>query len=104
MNDPPTDNLTFEQALAELEQVIHKLEDGQTGLEDGLAQYEHGVGLLKHCYSRLRQAEQRIQLLTGVDTEGRPVLQPFEHLATEEVEKPEAKRRRKKNGDSDTLY
>jgi exodeoxyribonuclease VII small subunit len=96
MSDAPPDSPTFEQALAELEQIVRELEDGQTGLEAALASYEKGVGLLKRCYGQLRAAEQRIVQLTGVDAEGRPVLQPFEHAATAEADKGEGTRRRKK--------
>jgi exodeoxyribonuclease VII small subunit len=84
MSNAPSNNLTFEQALAELEQIVHELEDSQTGLEEALARYEQGVGLIKHCYGKLRQAEQRILLLTGTDDAGQPVLKPFEHTATAE--------------------
>src|SRR5436305_14318069 len=96
MNDPPSDNVSFEQALAELESIVRALEDGQTGLEESLARYEKGVGLIKRCYGQLRQAEQRILLLTGVDDEGRPAVQPFDHAATAESIKLDPKRRRKK--------
>lgn len=75
------DNLTFEQALAELEKVVRDLEDGQTGLEDALARYENGVTLLRRCHGLLQQAEQRIVKLVGVDAEGKPLTQPFEHTA-----------------------
>src|SRR5262245_16666692 len=99
MNDPPPDNeLTFEQALAELERILRELEDGQTSLEEALARYEQGVGLLKRCYGQLRLAEQRILLLTGEDPDGQPLTRPFEHAATLES-KPEARRRRKKPED-----
>ena len=78
MGNAPAENLTFEQALAELDRIVHDLEDGQIGLEESLARYEEGVGLLKRCYAQLRAAEQRILLLTGVDEEGQPILQPFQ--------------------------
>jgi exodeoxyribonuclease VII small subunit len=85
MTTSPQDNpQTFEQALAELDRIVHDLEDGQIGLEESLARYEQGVGLLKRCYTQLREAEQRILLLTGVDEEGQPLLQPFQHSATAE--------------------
>jgi exodeoxyribonuclease VII small subunit len=83
MSQPTQDRLSFEDAMAELEQVVHDLEDGQIGLEDSLARYEHGVGLIKACYAQLRDAEQRILLVTGTDDEGKPILQPFQHAATE---------------------
>ncbi len=97
MSDPPDDNLTFEQALAELDLVVRDLEDGQLGLEDALSRYEKGIVLLKRCYSQLRDAEQRILRLTGVDAEGQPITEPFEHTATSEAGKNEGKRRRKKD-------
>jgi exodeoxyribonuclease VII small subunit len=81
-------NLTFEQALAELERIVRELEDGKTGLEDALARYEEGVGLLRRCYGKLRQAEQRIVELLGIDGDGEIVIKPFEHAAKMESTKP----------------
>jgi exodeoxyribonuclease VII small subunit len=98
IDDPTDDNLTFEEALGELERIVHELEDGQVDLEASLARYEKGVGLLKRCYAQLRQAEQRIVQLTGVDEEGRPLSQPFAHTATAEAEKKSDKRRKKNDG------
>jgi exodeoxyribonuclease VII small subunit len=72
----------FEESLADLERLVHDLEDGQLGLDDALARYEQGVALLKLCHGQLRQAEQRILILTGVETDGQPILQPFKHEAT----------------------
>ena len=83
MSQPTADGISFEEALAELEQVVADLEDGQIGLEASLARYERGVGLIKTCYAQLRDAEQRILLVTGTDDEGKPILQPFQHSATE---------------------
>jgi exodeoxyribonuclease VII small subunit len=96
MSNSPQEPLTFEQALTELDRIVRDLEDGQIGLEESLARYEQGVGLLKRCYGQLREAEQRILLLTGVDEEGQPVLQPFQHMATVET-KAEIKRLRPKS-------
>lgn len=79
MTEPYPDNLTFEQALAQLELIVRELEDGRTGLEDALARYETGVGLLKRCYTQLKQAEQKILELTGQDADGKPLTRPFEH-------------------------
>src|SRR4051812_44510640 len=97
MIEPSADGQSFEHSLAEIERIVRVLEDGQTGLEDSLANYEQGVGLLKHCYALLRQAEQRILLLTGEDADGKPLTRPFEHAATLELAKPDLKRRRSKN-------
>lgn len=82
MNEAKGEQRTFEESLLELERMVRELEDGRLGLEDALSRYEQGVGLIKSCYQQLRQAEQRILLLAGVDEEQQPVLQPFKHEAT----------------------
>jgi exodeoxyribonuclease VII small subunit len=82
MNETPLDTLTFEQALIELERTVRELEDGRLGLDEALARYEQGVGLIKRCYTRLREAEQRILVLTGTEDDGQPILQAFKHEAT----------------------
>lgn len=73
---------SFEQSLAELEKMVRELEDGHLGLDDALARYEQGVGLIKQCYTQLRQAEQRILQVTGMQEDGSPLLTPFKHEAT----------------------
>lgn len=104
MSDSPNQDLTFEQSLAELDRVVRDLEDGQLGLEAALNRYEAGVGLLKRCYSQLRQAEQRILLLTGTDADGQPLTQPFEHAATLDTANVDSKRRRKKETGPEILF
>ncbi|NIP87144.1 MAG: exodeoxyribonuclease VII small subunit [Planctomycetales bacterium] len=68
---------SFEQALAEVEKIVHDLEAGKIGLAEALGRYEQGVQLLKDCYQLLEKAERRIELLSGVDAEGNPVVEPF---------------------------
>ncbi|MFL5331014.1 MAG: exodeoxyribonuclease VII small subunit [Gemmataceae bacterium] len=86
----PTPPPSFEAALTELEQVLRDLEDGSMTLDASLSRYEQGVGLLRACYERLQQAEQKIQLLTGLDENGQPVFQPFAHASSQA--KPSAKK------------
>ncbi len=95
MSQPPPQEPTFEEALAELERIVHRLEDGQIDLEGSLTSYETGVALLKRCYGQLQQAEQRILLLTGVGEEDRPLTQPFGHTSSAVTEKVEPKRRKR---------
>ena len=75
---------TFESALVRLESLVRELEDGRIGLAEALARYEEGVGLLKQCFGQLETAERRIELLTGVDAAGNPVVQPFDDTASTE--------------------
>ncbi len=55
------DNLSFEDALAELEKIVSKLESGDVKLEESIAIYERGEDLKKHCESLLAKAEARIE-------------------------------------------
>ncbi|MBJ7515804.1 MAG: exodeoxyribonuclease VII small subunit, partial [Stenotrophomonas sp.] len=71
----------FEQSLESLEQLVEQMETGELSLEASLSAYERGVGLLKHCYGQLKTAEQKIVQLTGVNADGAPVLDAFEHTA-----------------------
>jgi exodeoxyribonuclease VII small subunit len=87
MSPTESPQLRFEQALVELESILRELEDGTTSLEDSLARYERGVGLLKQCYSQLRDAEQKVKLLAGVNEDGTAELKPFEHVSTIETAK-----------------
>lgn len=57
--------LSFGEALAELEQIVRALESGQLELEDGLARYERGVALLRSCQQTLAEAKQRVTMLIG---------------------------------------
>jgi exodeoxyribonuclease VII small subunit len=58
-----SEEMTFEQARAELEQIVRKLEDGQTSLDDSLKLWERGEQLHALCLARLNQAEQRVDEL-----------------------------------------
>ena len=99
--DPPPETPSFEAALASLEAIVHDLEDGDLGLAEALARYEQGIKHLRHCYDLLEQAERKIELLTGIDADGRAKTVPFavaEPLAEEtpEDEPPLKPRSRRK--------
>lgn len=59
------DELTFREALAELEHRVALLESGTLELEDSLESYERGVSLLASLQRRLTAAEQQIDVLMG---------------------------------------
>ena len=99
--DPPPETPSFEAALASLEAIVHDLEDGDLGLAEALARYEQGIKHLRHCYDLLEQAERKIELLTGIDADGRAKTTPFavaeplaeEPLEDEPVIKPRSRRK-----------
>jgi exodeoxyribonuclease VII small subunit len=66
--------LSFEDALAELESLVETLERGELSLEDSLQSFERGVSLTKACQQALKQAEQKVRILSadGPDAEPEP--------------------------------
>ena len=61
----PVDQLTYEQAFAELEASVAALEAGQHPLDETLRLFERGQELARHCASLLDKAELKIQRLNG---------------------------------------
>ncbi len=58
--------LTFEQALEELDSLISRLEGGQIDLEAAVTAYSRGAELAAHCSSLLDKTEATItQLVAG---------------------------------------
>jgi exodeoxyribonuclease VII small subunit len=55
--------LSFEEALAELERIVRGLESGQQKLEEAIAAFERGSALRRHCEAKLAEAETRIQAI-----------------------------------------
>lgn len=59
------DELTFREAMAELEGIVGLLESNTLELEESLEKYARGVTLLASLQQRLGDAEQRIEVLMG---------------------------------------
>ena len=72
-----SENLSFEQAMEELEQVIDRLDSGELGLEQALNFYEKGIELGKRCEKLLKEAELRVQKLSEGEG-GNPQVAPLE--------------------------
>ncbi len=70
--------LSFEQALRELENVVRRLESGDVPLDESIDLYERGEQLRKACQSRLDAAQARIEkIVAGAD--GQPAgTKPFD--------------------------
>jgi exodeoxyribonuclease VII small subunit len=63
----PVEELTYEQALGELEAVVASLENDERPLEEALRLYERGQALARYCAEMLDKAELKIQQISGED-------------------------------------
>jgi exodeoxyribonuclease VII small subunit len=71
MTDKPIDGMSFEEAMIALEQVVSALEKGEVPLEQSITLYERGAALRAHCAGKLRDAEEKVELIRVA--EGRAV-------------------------------
>lgn len=60
---------TFEASIARLEEIVHALDGGDAPLDKALSLFEEGIGLVKLCSTKLDEAEQRVELLTGSEND-----------------------------------
>lgn len=58
---PDPQQMTFEQAIAELEAINQRIEQGDISLEESLAAYRRGIALSKRCGAILNTAEQELK-------------------------------------------
>lgn len=89
---------SFEEALARLDEIVERLEGGVGTLEESLAGYEEGVGLLRRCHGMLEVAEQKIELLTSVDEDGRATTEPLAATEGDLEQKMQGRDRRRSHG------
>ncbi|HJX21208.1 MAG TPA: exodeoxyribonuclease VII small subunit [Steroidobacteraceae bacterium] len=61
----PSGELSFEQALAELEKIVGRMESGELSLEQALATHKRGLELARFCQQRLEAAQQQVKVLEG---------------------------------------
>lgn len=71
MSDKPVGEMSFEEAMAELEAVVGQLERGDVALEDSIKLYERGAALKARCEVKLKEAEEKVAAIT-LDAEGNP--------------------------------
>ncbi|WP_243386380.1 exodeoxyribonuclease VII small subunit [Bacillus kexueae] len=66
--------LTFEEAMNELEEIVGKLEEGDVPLEKAIQFFQEGMKLSKLCHEKLSHAEKQMDYILTENGE----LEPFE--------------------------
>ena len=73
--EKPAIELTYEEALTELEEIVAALEDEQNQLDDAIKLFERGQALAARCSVLLEAAELKVKQVAGDD------LIPFEDVS-----------------------
>jgi exodeoxyribonuclease VII small subunit len=80
MTEKPVEELSFEEAMKELESVVDRLERGEVALDASITLYERGAALKKRCEDELARAEEKVAAIT-LDGDGAPTgIKPVESL------------------------
>ena len=61
--NPIATDLSFEDAVRELELIVSQMENNQLPLQDALTAFKRGSSLLQHCQKTLADVEQQIRIL-----------------------------------------
>jgi exodeoxyribonuclease VII small subunit len=69
------EELTYEEALAELEEIVSALEGEQNQLEESIRLFERGQELASRCSALLEAAELKVKQVAGDE------IIPFEELS-----------------------
>lgn len=67
MTEKIHDNLSFEEAMDNLEAIVKKLESGDVPLEDALSYFQEGMMLSKYCQDTLNNAERTLTKMITPD-------------------------------------
>lgn len=65
------EDLSFEQALEQLEKIVESLEQGNVPLDQSISHYERGEALRNHCRALLKVAEDKVEKIR-LDASGKP--------------------------------
>lgn len=71
-SEKPAEELSYEEAMAELEGIVDSLEGEQSPLDDAMKLFERGQALVTRCGELLEAAQLKVQKLAGDS------LMPFE--------------------------
>lgn len=81
MNTEELKDLSFEDALAQLENIVRELESGRIKLDDAVSAYEKAVALKQLCENKLQNARLKIEKIE---------VSPQGEIGTSEFSVPEA--------------
>lgn len=77
MNKEELKDLSFEEALQQLENIVRELESGRIKLDDAVVAYEKAVVLKQLCENKLKAAQLKIEKIE-VSPDGSLSTVPFD--------------------------
>lgn len=59
--------LSFEEAMKNLEEIVEKLEEGDVPLEEAISIYKQGMDLSRLCHTKLKSVEDQLTQILNED-------------------------------------
>ena len=56
--------MSYEETISKLGETVKQLESGKLSLEESIEMFEQGTKLARECYETLKNAEQKITLIS----------------------------------------
>jgi len=78
INDNPIEELTYEQAIKQLEKIIETLETNDLPLDESIKLFEQGQKLANYCSELLDKTELKVQQILGNKLEDFEISDDFE--------------------------
>jgi exodeoxyribonuclease VII small subunit len=75
--EKPIKDLSFEDALKELEGIVQRLERGDAPLEESITIYQRGAALKAHCDAKLKDAQMKVEKIV-LDGSGKVSTENFD--------------------------
>lgn len=75
--EKPIKDLSFEDALKELEGIVQRLERGDAPLEESITIYQRGAALKAHCDAKLKDAQMKVEKIV-LDGSGKASTENFD--------------------------
>lgn len=79
MKDLNLNQLSFEEALVQLESIVRELEGGKIKLDDAVDAYEKATALKKFCEEKLKAAQLKIEKI-NISPEDKVSVEPFDKV------------------------
>ena len=67
MSNNEFEELTFEEAMRELEKLVDSLDKGEVSLDEAIAAYDRGSQLKDYCQKKLQEAKMKIETIQSSD-------------------------------------
>ncbi len=69
ISDDSLDEMSFEDAMKELEKLVDSLDKGDISLDEAIAAYDRGSQLKDYCEKKLNEAKMKIETIQSSDNE-----------------------------------